>query len=180
MKTLVIGIDCATKPEKTGIAVGYYQNGRPSVESVYIGSQRHPIAQIITDQINSTDRVLLSLDAPLGWPTDLGPTLHEHHSGQSIDVHPDILLSRVTDEFVREKTNKKPLDVGADRIARTAHAALSLINTLRIELNEPIPLLWSNEFHQRIGAMEVYPAVTLLKKGIVVMYYIRISMFGNL
>ena len=185
MKTLIIGIDCATKPEKTGIAVGTFHPERSSVESVHIGSQRHPIAQIITDQINSTDRVLLALDAPLGWPTDLGPTLHEHQAGQSIDVHPDILFSRVTDKFVREQTKKKPLEVGADRIARTAHAALSLLNTLRIELNEPIPLAWSNEFPQRIAAIEVYPAVTLLKKGIEAKGYkkdsnVRESVIGQL
>jgi len=175
MNTIIIGIDCATKPEKTGISVGTFHPERSTVESVHIGSQRHPIARIISDQINRTDCVLLALDAPLGWSTDLGRTLTKHQAGQSIDVHPDLLFSRFTDKFVWEHTKKKPLDVGADRIARTAHAALSLLNTLRRQLNEPLPLAWSAEFSQRIAAIEVYPAVTLLRKGIQATGYKRDS-----
>ena len=41
---------------------------------------------------------------------------------------------------VRDRIGKQSLDVGADRIARTAHAALQLLHELRGRLGKPIPL----------------------------------------
>ena len=51
-------------------------------------------------------------------------------------------------------------DVGADRIARTAHAALQLLQELRAITRRPIPLAWVPRFKD-VAAIEVYPAATL-------------------
>ena len=54
------------------------------------------------------------------------------------------------------------VDVGADRIARTAYAALTILGNLRVELGLPIPLAWAPADVSRVAAIEVYPAATLV------------------
>lgn len=72
-----------------------------------------------------------------------------------------MMFRRATDRFVREKLGKTPLDVGADRIARTAHSALAILGSLRQKLGQEIPLAWSTDFDD-VSAIEVYPAATLI------------------
>jgi hypothetical protein len=57
------------------------------------------------------------------------------------------------------------LDVGADRIARTAHSALLFLDHLRKAVDEPIPLAWEAPLRSRVEAIEVYPAATMLARG---------------
>jgi hypothetical protein len=57
-------------------------------------------------------------------------------------------------------------DVGADRIARTAHAALRLLGDLRAQLSAEIPLAWKPELSEPVSAIEVYPAATLVSHGL--------------
>ena len=61
---------------------------------------------------------------------------------------------------------KKPLDVGADLIARTAHAALRLLGVLRTQLGAAIPLAWDPADVTEHAVIEVYPAATLKAHGI--------------
>ena len=63
------------------------------------------------------------------------------------------------------RLGKKPLEVGADRIARTAVAALALLHDLRRRSGLPIPLAWTHEPWAGAAAIEVYPAATLLAHG---------------
>jgi hypothetical protein len=56
--------------------------------------------------------------------------------------------------------------VGADRIARTAHAALRLLAAIRERTGYPIPLAWIPAFDGPVAAIEVYPAATLKATGI--------------
>jgi hypothetical protein len=44
--------------------------------------------------------------------------------------------------FIKEKIGKQSLDVGADRIARTAYSALELLDRLRQMLGHDIKLAW--------------------------------------
>ena len=55
--------------------------------------------------------------------------------------------------------------MGADRIARTAHAALRLLGEVRQAAKIDLPLAWSPSFGG-IAAIEVYPAATLVAHGI--------------
>jgi hypothetical protein len=78
---------------------------------------------------------------------------------------PDHSGSRRTDASIKEKLGRQSLDVGADRIARTAHSALKILHQLSKRLSTQIPLAW----HPRISgiaAIEVYPAATLAAYGI--------------
>ena len=77
----------------------------------------------------------------------------------------DQMFRRETDRVIKQKLGKQPLDVGADRIARTAHAAVWLLGELRNATGFPIPLAWSAEVAAP-SAIEVYPAATLLAHGL--------------
>ncbi len=163
MKTFVVGIDCATEPKKRGIAFGHCSNNVTTCEvsSYEIGLTDEEIAsrvhQIFAGQAT---KVLLALDAPLGWPIALGNSLVIHMAGQSLPTSADMMFRRETDRFIKRTCNKQPLDVGADRIARTAHSALTLLATISGVIGIDIPLAWSPDF-KGIAAIEVYPAATL-------------------
>jgi predicted RNase H-like nuclease len=118
-------------------------------------------ASIIQGWIRNSQQVLLALDAPLGWPETLSKALSMHKAGQEIKADPNSLFRRETDRFLAEAIGKQPLDVGADRIARTAHSALKLLHELRNLTGCKIPLAWSPKLGERIESIEVYPAGTL-------------------
>jgi hypothetical protein len=61
-----------------------------------------------------------AIDAPLGWPKPLAETLIDHRAGMPIETPANAMFRRTTDLFIQRKLKKTPLDVGADRIARTA------------------------------------------------------------
>jgi predicted nuclease with RNAse H fold len=110
-------------------------------------------------------QTLLAIDAPLGWPAELSTSLIDHTAGKEIPTEPNRMFRRATDRFVQAKLGKTPLDVGADRIARTAHSALALLGGLRKRLGKAIPLAWNTDINQ-LCAIEVYPAATLIARGI--------------
>jgi hypothetical protein len=107
-----------------------------------------------------------ALDAPLGWPADLGRSLHSHKAGAPLQLGPNILFRRETDRVVKASIGKQPLDVGADRIARTAHAALDLLYELRKRTGEAIPLAWTPDIGPGTHAIEVYPGATFAAYGV--------------
>ena len=75
------------------------------------------------------------------------------------------LFRRHTDQEIKRRLGKQPLDVGAHRIARTAHAALRLLAEVRELAGLPIPLAWEPGFDTKAAAIEVYPAATLQSLG---------------
>lgn len=166
MRVRVIGIDCATDPAKTGLALGAFENGRVSVEVARVCSRREDPSDAVCGWLAAApgDRTLIAVDAPLGWPTAMGAFLSRHSAGQCLDVDPKTMFRRMTDIRVRMATGKTPLDVGADRIARTAHAALALLQLIRELTGLEIPLAWTADF-DGCAAIEVYPAATLCRTG---------------
>ena len=110
-------------------------------------------------------KTLIAVDAPLGWPTAMGAFLSRHSAGQCLDADPNMMFRRMTDIRVRMATGKTPLDVGADRIARTAHSALRLLQLIRERTGLEIPLAWTPDFGG-CAAIEVYPAATLKVHGL--------------
>ena len=162
----LIGIDCATKDANVGVATGTFESGGLLVDDVRLCTREKSAAITICDWIRSTDGpVLLATDASLGWPAAMGPTLSTHSAGQEITVASNTMFRRATDRFIQQELRKTPLDVGADRIARTAHTALALLGVLRQELGAVIPLAWSADDLLGISAIEVYPAATLVAHG---------------
>jgi predicted RNase H-like nuclease len=130
---------------------------------VYIGSEVDSYADLIAGWLANERSTLLAIDAPLGWPAPLGELLVNHQAGLPLDQRPEKLFNRYTDRFVRRKIGRRPLEVGADRIARTALAALDLLRELREKSGSPIPLAWQPEMLSAATtcAIEVYPAATL-------------------
>jgi hypothetical protein len=163
----VIGVDCATKDAKLGLARGRIVGGRVQLERAMVCGGDEPAASRIARWVVAlSGPVLIAIDAPLGWPGPLSAALCQHSAGEEITVPPNEMFRRQTDRMIQQRLGKTPLDVGADRIARTAHAALRLLGEIRRQLRMPIPLAWSPEGGDRVRAIEVYPAATLLVHGV--------------
>lgn len=158
---IIIGIDCATKEANTGLALGLVQDERMSIIEVTTGSKDRISVEIILNWLSNNQPALLAFDAPLGWPTELSRLLINHTAGQLLYPDPEFLFSRETDRVVHNTLHKKPLEVGADYIARTAHSALKLLNDLRQKTGLKIPLVWEMGEIKDTCAIEVYPAGTL-------------------
>src|SRR5882724_5685012 len=157
----MIGLDCATDDANVGAALGKWRDGALSVQRVTLCDRLAPAA-VVEDWLGKADEpVLLALDAPLGWPAPLAQTLVRHRAGDELSAGADQMFRRMTDRAIHKNVGKTPLDVGADRIARTAHAALRVLGELRRALSRPVPLAWSAHALGGITAIEVYPAATL-------------------
>ncbi len=166
METTIIGIDCATVTARVGLARGLFSGQGLFLQDAGVASNTEAMLERLHDWMGDQPRVLIALDAPLGWPEPLGRLLARHRAGEPLEESPNRLFRRETDRFVRERLGKLPLDVGADRIARTAYAALSLLASLREKSGESIPLVWHAAYRERVGAIEVYPAGTLSAVGV--------------
>ena len=71
----------------------------------------------------------------------------------------------MTDVEIKQRLGKQPLEVGANLIARTAVAALMLLDEIRRSTWRPIPLAWAPKETERWRAIEVYPAATRIAHG---------------
>jgi len=116
MGPTIIGIDAATEPKKVGLARGWVDGERVVVSDARIGSRIPSVAETIAGWIEGP--TLLAIDAPLGWPAPLGRALVGHRAGQAFKADAKEAFNRLTDRVLCERTGKRPLDVGADRIAR--------------------------------------------------------------
>jgi predicted RNase H-like nuclease len=161
----IVGIDCATQEERMGLGRGVLgADGSLSVERVTLGTAGESAAASVSQWIDQQAHFVLALAAPLGWPARLGEALVQHVAGAALTPKPDELFRRHTDRLVQKALGKLPPDVGADRVARTARAALALLSDVRALAGRPIPLAWQQG--RESGAIEVYPAATLITRGV--------------
>jgi hypothetical protein len=168
--TLLLGLDCATLEKKTGLARGTFDGSRLRVDAVALGSAETPVVDTLLHWMEGEspgEDILICIDAPLGWPEPMGELLHRHQAGDPLPLDPNHLFRRETDRFVRRMVGKLPLDVGADRIARTAHKALAILADLRARSGLRIPLPFLPGPQSGVCAIEVYPAATLLAHGFI-------------
>ena len=167
MKTFIIGIDVATVASKVGLAMAELDSHYTvKLQDVKLCGKGFEPAQPVGNWINELEgRILFAMDAPLGWPDSMRTAFSDHFAGRPLPVLPDELFRRKTDRYIKDETGKTPLDVGADRIARTAHAALKLLDEIGKHSGKTIPMAWSPDFND-IAAIEVYPAATLKVMGI--------------
>lgn len=159
---LIVGIDCSTDPRKIGLAAAERRADSLRITDLRIGGTATEVRDILSRWISDSSACLLALDSPLGWPASLGRSLAGHDAGGALPVEANELFRRETDRTVRKEIGKQSLDVGADRIARTALSTLRLIQDLRDTLNIEIPLAWSPDLVRCTAAIEVYPAATLI------------------
>ena len=164
--TTILGVDCATQPKKVGLARAHSRDGDWHLTDTQVCSAAEPPDKVLARWIEEDPDCLLALDAPLGWPSAMGTALSSHRAGQPVGGHAKTLFNRATDRHVHASLGKRPLDVGADRIARTALATVELLQTLRECTGAPLPLAWSPVEPVRPATIEVYPAATLLAHGV--------------
>jgi predicted nuclease with RNAse H fold len=161
--TTIIGIDAATERKKLGLARGRLEHGDLVVDEAVLGSEVGSVPDTIVSWVEGD--TLIAVDAPLGWPVPLGHALRKHRAGMAIETEAHDLFRRTTDRCVYEILRKLPLDVGADRIARTAHTALRHLGDLREAMGLDIPLAWNPNL-RGVSCIEVYPAATTKARGI--------------
>jgi predicted nuclease with RNAse H fold len=162
----IIGVDCAAQAKNTGLARAITDGDKLTLLDTCCASSEASAASTVCDWVRHAKRVLLALDAPLGWPAELGRALARHQAGEALAPPAHKLFRRMTDDLICERLGRRPLDVGADRIARTAHAALWFLKDLRESLGSEIPLVWSPHWRGRFGVIEVYPAATRIALGV--------------
>lgn len=171
----VIGIDCSTDQRKVGLAWGDYSTVGPERGAVtMVSAQRgrvpktddewDDVVATIADCARGREAVLLAMDAPLGWPESMGAALVGHTAGTPLSASADLMFQRQTDR--KDRLGKKPLEVGANLIARTAHSALRHLGQIRQSLGSPVPLAWDWARVEGAQVIEVYPAATLLAHGL--------------
>jgi len=162
----IVGVDIATQPKNVGLGLGTLSGGDLRVESVTARESWDAIDAEVGAWVRSSEgAVLLALDAPLGWPAALANALRGHRAGAAVQPAANAMFRRRTDDVVAAALGKRPLDVGADRIARTAHAALGFLTRIRDVHRMEVPLAWQPGKAERVGAIEVYPAGTLASRG---------------
>lgn len=166
MTVTIVGVDCATQENRIGLALGCFDGIEAYVEQVTVGSMVSSVSETIAGWVTGGSSTLIALDAPLGWPAALGQALGLHEAGEPIQIERNEMFRRMTDRVIKDKIGKQPLDVGADRIARTAHAALALLHGLRGLTSKALPLAWKPVRTPFTCAIEVYPAATLTVCGI--------------
>lgn len=163
---LIIGLDAASKFERFGWAVGHFREHAIGVTKAGVfGKSADSTLAYIASLLRTNERALISIDAPLGWPQPMGRFLRDHEAGEHLPLTKDEFFRRKTDESVRKRVGKNPLEVGADRIARAAHHALEVLGRLRTLSEREIPLAWTLQFPS-VAAIEVYPAATLIAHDI--------------
>jgi len=164
MTTHIIGVDCATEPANVGLALAKY-DGQTCVVTVAQTCRNQDDerpAVIIERWLKALQVTLLARDAPLGWPVPMGQALYKHSAGEFIGVNSNAMFRRATDEAIENRPLKRPLEVGANLIARTALSALTLLHDLRRRTSQRIPLAWEMGIPTHLSVIEVDPAATRL------------------
>jgi hypothetical protein len=169
----LVGLDAASQHSKFGYALGTLHPTAERVEveqAGLLGDRDDPLRNQIVPFVREGGRVLIAIDAPLGWPDGLRTLLHGHQAGVRIPdgLEKDPCFRRHTDLVVR--VVKAPLEVGADRIARAAFEALRVLDSLRNETGLSLPLAWSPGF-TGAAAIEVYPGATMAARKLTKVQY---------
>ncbi len=162
----LIGVDWAASDEaKRGLALAEL-DARGDLTLLEVGSgARERLAEARIGEwlaaIPTSESALVGIDAPLGWPRALARGLADHRAGESLGAQETAaeLFDRAADRHVHRTYGKKPLEVGADRIARTAFSALALIAALR--RHHRLDIGWAPPLPGERLILEVYPAATL-------------------
>jgi hypothetical protein len=164
--TTVVGIDMATEPSKTAVSIARPSRAGLMVATTFVPRSQEDLVERIAAETAASARVLLAVDAPLGWPAALSAILAAHRAGSPISCERDAFFARATDHFVAREVGKSPLAVGSNYIARTAHAALAMLEQLRRQHGCSLQMAWEPGFDGHEAVIEVYPAGTLASRGL--------------
>lgn len=158
MKTL--GIDLASDPQKTGVALVEWWPGRAAVALAEVGADDERLRALHA----AADAT--GIDAPFGWPADFVAFVERHGTPAGAGAaawttgHRDRLRFRETDRAVRRVTGRWPLSVSSDLIAVPTFRCLGLLAAIGVL--------------DRGGdgrVFETYPAVALARWGLTSLGY---------
>lgn len=157
----LVGIDCATQEEHLGLALGRLDDaGELTIERVTLGTAGESAEATVGGWLRSASRYLVAINAPLGWPMALAPTLSKHRAGMPLgDSSPDQLMRRMTERTVQTHTGRAPSEVTAERLMRRAISALDLLQRIRVTSGHPLELAWVQTADS--GVLEVRARATL-------------------
>ena len=157
----LIGVHCASRESKLGLVRGdLHADGRLEITRATLGTAGESPAQTIASWLGKAKQHIVALDAPLGWPTELGRYLVAHRAGDPIAAPDDVLFHRHTAGFVQAATGRRPPAVAADAVAHTSRAALGLLVEVRALPRAPrLSMAWEQGVDS--GVVEVFPAGTL-------------------
>lgn len=148
MKTL--GVDLASQPASTAIAVLTWAPAAATVEVLELGATDERIIAV------AMDSQVVGIDAPFGWPIPFTGFLSDNAElGAWTDAYRDRLRFRRTDFAVRAVLGRWPLSVSSELIAVPAMRCQRLLRCLDVE--------------DRSGdgrVFEVYPALGLHRWGL--------------
>lgn len=165
----IIGLDAAVQDKDIGCVFGEYRRGRLLLMQKW--ERKEPLEDFIFACIRDSPSAILAIDAPLGWPVSFRKVLNNHCAGRPLDVDPQSFFKRKTDLDVRQRFRKTPLEISADRIARTAFFTLQRLGKVEKQIDKKLELLWDVKSRNDHGLLEVYPAATLLANGLSIKGY---------
>ncbi len=159
-EVITAGVDLATEPERTALAVLEWTGSGATLTSLSLGVDDEQIVDV------ALSVAALGIDCPLGWPDSFLDFVQQHHTGHVVAPQGvagmdwrRLLAYRATDRATRALTGLTPLSVAADRIGLTAMRAAGLLARLAA----------TGQVVDRAGTgvvMEVYPAASLKLWGL--------------
>jgi hypothetical protein len=180
----LIGWDAAVDPRNNALVRASFGEGDAAGPVLAVDALRRPrngaeLVGTIAGWSRSADQVVICADSPLGWPVGLGMTLASHRAGAAVPLGAEALFRRHTDRDIRRRVGKTPLDVGADRIARTALTVLNVLSAVGESLpvdHLPVIALETTSVSAVRSApsvivLETYPAGWFASEGIVTRGY---------
>lgn len=159
MPEVFAGIDLATVPQRTGVAVVALERGRLVLRECRLNSRVDPDADLLRVMAGAT---VTGIDCPLGWPDGFRSFLAEQADGPAGSRPPDdrrSLTYRLTD--LQSALPRRPLSVSTDRIALTAFRAVSLLH----QLGQSHPVGAVDRSGVAGPVAEVYPRASLAAWG---------------
>ena len=145
---ITVGIDMASRPERTAACRLQWQTGHATILEVKSGVTDQNILDLLRDPPDK-----IGIDVPLGWPTEFVDAVSRHARGRPFGTASQRELAyRATDRNLGESGQGWPLSVSADRLAYPAMRAARLLGAL--------------DRSGQGAVVEVYPAVALRRWGL--------------
>jgi predicted nuclease with RNAse H fold len=146
---ITLGIDLASRPERTAACTIDWTDGRARVVDLACGQDD----EALLARIAAADKV--GIDAPFGWPEAFVDAVARFHAGGPWPAAPVVALRyRETDRVVAARTGRWPLSVSTDLIGVPAFRVARLLTRLA-EHGEKVDRAGGGRL------VETYPAAAL-------------------
>jgi predicted RNase H-like nuclease len=165
----IIGFDCAAQMDKVGITYSEFTANKWKIEKILPKANYDKFLKKIEYFKEREEEVLLCFDTPLGYPQKMVAYLNKLTAGKAdlgnefnYDDHSREYFRRRTDILVKNELGITPLEIGADKLARSTLRTFEIINRINKILNGELSLAWDNKNLSQYSMIEVYPKATLV------------------